>query len=56
MDGLRVSLTPSSQGFVPDSAGPDVYGRPVRVAILRDGSLLVSDDGVRIIWRIPYRS
>ena len=37
--------------------GPDqteVWGRPVGLHLLRDGSMLVSDDGGRKIWRISY--
>jgi glucose/arabinose dehydrogenase len=30
----------------------DVWGRPVDVAVAKDGSLLVSDDGSGTIWRI----
>jgi glucose/arabinose dehydrogenase len=41
-------------GLVPDPAGKDVYGRPVGVAIAPDGSLLISDDGERLIWRVSY--
>lgn len=37
-------------------AGDDlVYGRPVGVAVTREGALLVSDDGNGILWRISYR-
>jgi glucose/arabinose dehydrogenase len=43
-------------GFVPDLAGKDVYGRMVGVAMQPDGSLLVSDDGGKLIWRISYKS
>ena len=32
----------------------DVWGRPVGVAVARDGSLLVSDDGSNSIWRVRY--
>jgi glucose/arabinose dehydrogenase len=32
----------------------EVWGRPVAVLQTRDGSLLVSDDGARRIWRISY--
>jgi len=39
-------------GLVPDPGGQDVYGRPVGVAVARDGSLLVSDDGAGVIYRI----
>ena len=38
--------------------GPDqkeVWGRPVAVLELRDGSLLVSDDGGNKLWRISYK-
>lgn len=33
----------------------EVWGRPVAVLELKDGSLLVSDDGGNKIWRISYR-
>ncbi len=36
----------------PDS--PDVWGRPVGVTEMPDGSLLVSDDGANKIWRVTY--
>jgi glucose/arabinose dehydrogenase len=39
-------------GLVPDPAKPDVLGRPVGVAVAPDGSLLVSDDGAAVIYRI----
>jgi glucose/arabinose dehydrogenase len=41
-------------GFVPNPTGREVYGRPVGVAIAADGSLLISDDGAKIIWRVSY--
>jgi glucose/arabinose dehydrogenase len=31
-----------------------VWGRPVGVAVAKDGSLLVTDDGSRSIWRVTY--
>ncbi len=37
-------------GFVTESG--DVWGRPVGVAVAKDGSLLVTDDGSGTIWRI----
>jgi glucose/arabinose dehydrogenase len=43
---------PFMTGLVPDSGGPDVLGRPVGVAVAPDGSLLVSDDGAAVIYRI----
>jgi glucose/arabinose dehydrogenase len=39
-------------GFVtPDGK---VWGRPVGVAVAKDGSLMVTDDGSNSIWRISY--
>ncbi|HYP09558.1 MAG TPA: PQQ-dependent sugar dehydrogenase, partial [Bryobacteraceae bacterium] len=38
--------------------GPDeknVYGRPTGVTVLRDGSMLVSEDGASTIYRITYK-
>jgi glucose/arabinose dehydrogenase len=31
-----------------------VWGRPVGIATATDGSLLVSDDGAKVIWRVSY--
>lgn len=39
-------------GFVTPNG--DVWGRPVGVAIAPDGSLLVTDDGSKSIWRVSY--
>ena len=39
-------------GFTTDGIA---WGRPVGVAIAADGSLLVTDDGARMIWRVSYR-
>jgi glucose/arabinose dehydrogenase len=41
-------------GFVPDPAGKSVYGRPVGIAIEPDGSLLISDDSGKLIWRVSF--
>ncbi|ANE53394.1 L-sorbosone dehydrogenase [Flavisolibacter tropicus] len=41
-------------GFIANEEKSEVYGRPVGVAVLNDGSLLVADDGGRIIWRVHY--
>jgi glucose/arabinose dehydrogenase len=39
-------------GFVtPDG---DVWGRPVGVAVAKDGSLMVTDDGSGTVWRVAY--
>jgi len=40
-------------GFVADANS--VWGRPVGVAVMRDGSLLVTEDGNNTIWRVAYR-
>ena len=40
-------------GFVVDAA--DVWGRPVGALEDRDGSLLISDDGGGVIYRISYK-
>jgi len=38
-------------GFTTDGTA---WGRPVGVAVATDGSLLVTDDGARVIWRVSY--
>ena len=40
-------------GFVGDDKS--VWGRPVGVGLMRDGSLLVRDDGSNSIWRVSYK-
>jgi len=44
-----------ASGWVPDPAQAEAYGRPVGVAVAKDGSLLVSDDGAKVIWRVFYQ-
>jgi glucose/arabinose dehydrogenase len=39
-------------GFV--TAEGDVWGRPVGVAVAKDGSLMVTDDGSGTVWRVSY--
>ena len=39
-------------GFVADDRS--VWGRPVGVAMARDGALLVTDDGSGMVWRVAY--
>jgi glucose/arabinose dehydrogenase len=43
---------PFLTGLVPDASKPDVLGRPVGVTVAPDGSLLVSDDGAGVIYRV----
>ncbi|HYC31213.1 MAG TPA: PQQ-dependent sugar dehydrogenase, partial [Gemmatimonadales bacterium] len=64
--GYRVAFVPFSGGrpsgpaelflgaFIADSAAREVYGRPVGIAELADGSLLVVDDPSNRIWRVAY--
>src|SRR6476620_8634905 len=39
-------------GFVTPEG--DVWGRPVGVAVAKDGSLMVTDDGSNTVWRVSY--
>ena len=41
-------------GFVLDPLKDEVYGRPLCVSILADGSMLVTDDVSNLIWRVSY--
>lgn len=43
-------------GFVVDADRGAVYGRPVCVAEMPDGSLLVSDDASKVIWKVSYNN
>ena len=40
-------------GFVTEKG--EVWGRPVGVAVAGDGSLLVTDDASKSIWRVSYK-
>lgn len=42
-------------GFVADSAKQKVYGRPVGITVMHDGSILVADDSGNKIWRVAAR-
>ena len=39
-------------GFVTEKG--DVWGRPVGVAVAKDGALMVTDDGSNTVWRVSY--
>lgn len=41
-------------GFIANAADSEVYGKPVCTAVLPDGSLLVTDDGGKLIWKVSY--
>ncbi|HKH21187.1 MAG TPA: SMP-30/gluconolactonase/LRE family protein [Gammaproteobacteria bacterium] len=39
-------------GFIANQKKAEVYGRPVGLVVMRDGSLLVTDDAAGIVWRV----
>jgi glucose/arabinose dehydrogenase len=39
-------------GFIADEQKAQVYGRPVGLAVMNDGALLVTDDAAGIVWRV----
>ncbi len=41
-------------GFMHDPKIGEAYGRPVGIAVAKDGALLVADDAGGIIWRVAY--
>jgi glucose/arabinose dehydrogenase len=42
-------------GFWDGSSSPaHVWGRPAGLVVMKDGSLLVSDDAGKVIWRVAY--
>jgi glucose/arabinose dehydrogenase len=41
-------------GFIHNISKREVYGRPVCVAFLPDGSLLMTDDASNVVWRVRY--
>ena len=41
-------------GWLPDENSNEVWGRPVGLLVASDGSLLITDDGAKKIWRISY--
>src|SRR5713101_6424623 len=42
-------------GWMLDENSRDVWGRPVGLLVLPDGSMLITDDGANKIWRVTYR-
>lgn len=61
--GYRLTFVPikngqaqTAQAFVEGwLQGEEAWGRPVDVEVMKDGSLLVSDDEAGVIYRITYR-
>jgi glucose/arabinose dehydrogenase len=42
-------------GFIADVEKAEVYGRPVGIAEMKDGSILVADDVSNVIWRVAAK-
>jgi len=42
-------------GWMLGEQQPEVWGRPVDVTFLADGSMLIVEDGNHSIWRVSYR-
>ena len=47
-------IEPFLSGFIADRSLGTVYGRPVAIEELADGSLLISDDASNTIWQVSY--
>ncbi|MGX5818491.1 PQQ-dependent sugar dehydrogenase [Chitinophaga lutea] len=41
-------------GFIADASRSEVHGRPVGLAVTRDGALLLADDAANTVWHIRY--
>jgi glucose/arabinose dehydrogenase len=67
ISGYKVAFVPFSNGkpsgkpedfltgFVANADKAEVYGRPVAVTVMQDGSLLVNDDSGNTIWKVSYK-
>ncbi|WP_129747978.1 PQQ-dependent sugar dehydrogenase [Flavobacterium anhuiense] len=42
-------------GFISNENKAEVYGRPVAVTVMNDGSLLVNDDSSNTIWKVTVK-
>jgi len=43
-------------GWMLDEDSKEVWGRPVGLLVLPDGSMLITDDGAKKVWRVTYRA
>jgi glucose/arabinose dehydrogenase len=43
------------KGWMLDEDSKEVWGRPVGLLVLKDGSMLITDDGAHKIWRVTYK-
>ena len=48
------AYTVFASGWLADD-GKKMHGRPCDVAVAKDGSLLIADDGGDVVWRISYK-
>jgi glucose/arabinose dehydrogenase len=42
-------------GFISNDEKAEVYGRPVAVTVMNDGSLLVNDDSGNTVWKVTAK-
>lgn len=42
-------------GFISNQDKAEVFGRPVAVTVMNDGSLLVNDDSSNTIWKVAFK-
>jgi glucose/arabinose dehydrogenase len=42
-------------GFIANKAKKQVYGRPVGIAVAKDGSISVADDSGNRIWQVSAK-
>jgi len=53
-EGTGSDYKPFIEGWL-DKASDDVWGRPVDMEWMPDGSLLISDDFADVIYRVVYK-
>ena len=51
----RTALKRLVQNGAGDQQPAVVWGRPVGLAVAKDGSLLIADDAAGVIWRVSYQ-
>ena len=49
------SYEPFLSGWLDSDDDDDVWGRPVDIEIMKDGSMLVSDDFANAVYRVTYK-
>ena len=43
-------------GFLVNASGPETFGRPVGLLVLKDGSLIFTEDGNDLIYQVQYNN